>query len=124
MENEKILCPSCMSENTPQEIFCSNCNMPIGQSATIDPVASAISEGLSISDAVREPGKLIIVIGMWIFYGVPIIAYLITIIGTLDISTFIIFGGLIVFCLILPILTTRNFIIKKKKGSSKPDFSD
>jgi hypothetical protein len=121
---DKILCPSCLTENDPKDVFCSKCNASIGQQATIDPVTSAISEGRAMTDAIRQPKKLIIVIGMWLFYGTAIAVYLIILIGTqykdiIDFGIFnawpfVIFGTLILFCLFFPILTTRNYLRYKK----------
>jgi hypothetical protein len=120
---DKILCPSCLAENNPNDVFCCKCNASIGQQATIDPVSSAVSEGRAMSDGIREPKKLIIVIGTWLFFGLPLIGYLVVLVNILmnspsfengTILLLILLGFASLWCLFFCVLTTRNYIRYKR----------
>jgi hypothetical protein len=124
----KILCPSCLTENNPNDNYCCKCNASIGQQSTIDPVLSAVAEGRAISEAIREPHKLIVVIGIWMLFGAELLAWAIIFYGTVitdlfnfgdfNIIPFILFAVFTFIYLYFCILTTRNYLRYKR---NRPD---
>ena len=120
---EEILCPSCLSPNDKNAQYCIKCNTPIGNSATIDPVLSAISEGRGISDGVNKPSKFIIVFGVWFLFLPCVAAFLyFSIIGFIENYSNIgilmsILCGLISLLFGFIILKTTYMYLKNKKNT-------
>jgi hypothetical protein len=127
-----IICPSCLHENKDKEKYCEKCNIPIGITATIDPVQSAVYEGRGISDGIMKPKKKIIVFGMWLLFIPYVILYiyfgilLIFQSGEFNLIGFLIslvFGLLALFFGFLVVKTTRNYL-KLRNESKRKDFQN
>jgi hypothetical protein len=116
---ETILCPNCQEENEIERIYCKNCNYPIGTNATTDPVQSAIAEGTGIGKGIKSPKKLIIVIGMWLLFGVFAVVYLFLATMTLADNLLnpmgILLTVLAIIFLAIAIFTTINYGKYRKK---------
>ena len=67
------LCPNCLAENEPRAYFCCKCNTPLTSFAEIDPIMRIHSMGDTVRKAASNPGKIIVLIGMWFVFGVPLV---------------------------------------------------
>jgi len=63
------LCPSCAYPNEIASQFCTHGSAPLSPHVTTDPMGRIYSEGHAWRRAARHPRKLIVVIGMWFFWG-------------------------------------------------------
>jgi hypothetical protein len=66
---ESILCPSCLTPNGSDEIFCRQCGAPIAPTATLDPIATIQTESFLTQKALVGRPKLIVLIGIWLMFG-------------------------------------------------------
>jgi hypothetical protein len=121
---ETILCPNCQEENEIERICCRNCNYPIGTNSTTDPVQSALAEGSMIGKGIKSPKKFIIIIGMWVLFGIFGFVYLFLAILTLKDDLLnpiaIGIGFLGIIFLLFSIFSTKNYL-KYKKEFNKMD---
>ena len=124
-----VLCPSCLSPNSENAKFCTNCNAPIGGNVSIDPVGYASSAGRALSDGVRKPRSAIVVVGMWILFVPYMVFYILVSVGFLaqgggvDAFTFVASLGLGILALVLGffvVKTTLNYIRHRKRSALLP----
>ena len=73
------LCPSCLAPTEPLQHFCAECGSPLTSHAEIDPIGRIYSMGYTFGKAVDSPRRLIVLVGMWCIFGLPML--LVTIIS-------------------------------------------
>ncbi|MFC1783449.1 hypothetical protein ACFL02_07670 [Planctomycetota bacterium] len=66
------VCPNCFTANLSIAHFCRRCATPLTSHAEIDPLGRIYSMGDTYRKACHQPYKLIILIGMWLHFGVQI----------------------------------------------------
>ena len=67
--NNKKTCPNCLAANGISADFCSECGYPIGDFVNIDPLGQIQSQGHLFRKAADKPRSLIIVLGLWTYFG-------------------------------------------------------
>ncbi len=72
-----VLCPDCMTQNSPMTDFCQSCGYPLGQYVTVDPLKRIYSQGWLYRKAVSGRINKFGFWGMWIIFGSAIISILI-----------------------------------------------
>ena len=71
--NNTIGCPSCLKTNNTSAEFCSKCGNPIGNFVNLDPVDQIQSQGHLFSEATNNPRSIIIIVGLWLYFGIAIV---------------------------------------------------
>ncbi|MGV7224742.1 MAG: hypothetical protein ACQ9MH_24890 [Nitrospinales bacterium] len=116
ISNQTKSCPSCLTVNGTSVAFCSKCGLPIGDYVNLDPVGQIKSQGHLFREATNRPRSLIILIGLWIYFGLTIVGMsLVIFFSNTDfhfLTDLFFIGILVVSCLIL-IKATKNYFNKK-----------
>jgi hypothetical protein len=73
MEARPVLCPHCMQANTEGADFCVKCGTPLTAHAEIDPMGRIFAQGDTFRKAVAGSPKLIVVVGMWLIFGMGLL---------------------------------------------------
>ena len=71
---ERGLCLQCLTENRPESHFCRKCGAPLSSFAAIGPFESVFAEGNVYRRAAEQPRRLIVVLGMWLIFGITALA--------------------------------------------------
>ena len=71
---EKQLCLGCMFPNDPLAHFCAKCGAPMSSYAATGPFESLFAEGHVYRQAAERPRSLIVVLGIWILFGMMALA--------------------------------------------------
>lgn len=67
MENELIVCMSCLAPNDERTDFCEKCGTPLSTTSTLDPLKVIRAEGFALGKATTTARpKFIIVLGVWV----------------------------------------------------------
>jgi hypothetical protein len=66
---EQELCVQCMTGNRPGSHFCRNCGAPLSSYAATGPFESLFAEGHLYRRAAEQPQRLIVVVGIWVIFG-------------------------------------------------------
>ena len=108
------LCPGCLTSNRIGEDFCLTCGRPITPYAATGPLEYIRTEGYIYRGAVSGRKSLIILIGIWLICGTPIIASAAMLVS-LHVGLGAVFGMAPVLLLFVPILwrATRNYAVSK-----------
>jgi hypothetical protein len=72
--DEMQLCISCMAPNEVTANFCANCRAPLSSYASTGPFEHIFAEGAVYRQAANRPRKLIVVLGVWLLFGVMFLA--------------------------------------------------
>jgi hypothetical protein len=67
---EKQLCVNCTFPNDPLANFCAKCGAPLTSYAATGPLEHIFAEGHAYRQAVERPRSFIVVIGIWLIFGV------------------------------------------------------
>jgi hypothetical protein len=73
LNNETILCLSCAGENDANSGFCRYCNTLLALTNNSDPLPQLVTEGDLYSKAAEGKPKLIVLIGIWVIFLIPLI---------------------------------------------------
>lgn len=68
VEDELMVCLSCLHENVSGRDLCEKCGAPIGKYTTFMPLERTLAEGVCYRSAVSNPRRPIIVIGIWFLF--------------------------------------------------------
>ena len=127
---EMMVCPNCMTHNSPMTEFCTSCGYPIGQYVTVDPINLILAQGWLYRKAVSGRITVFGFWGMWIIFGGAILFMLIFLILSAGVDTDRgIYPGLwpYVFPLIVYIVilyrVTKNYL-RFKRETSAAEVSD
>ena len=114
--NERQLCVSCMAPNDPAAHFCNRCGAPLSSYASTGPFESLFAEGSVYRSAAERPQKLIVVLGVWLIFGMMTLGgILLAVIGR-DTGWGYSVSGAIMLA-IAPVMiwkTTRNYLARKQ----------
>jgi hypothetical protein len=69
-EEGMALCISCMTPNDPMGKFCEKCGAPLQSLAAMGPFEGVWGEGFVYRQATEKPRSLVIVLGVWLIFGV------------------------------------------------------
>jgi hypothetical protein len=72
--DEKQLCVSCMTPNDPAAHFCTKCAAPLSSFASTGPFEHLFAEGSVYRAAAERPRKLVVVLGVWMIFGLMMLA--------------------------------------------------
>jgi hypothetical protein len=122
--DEKQLCVSCMAPNEPDAHFCAKCGAPLSSYASTGPFESLFAEGAVYREAADRPRSLVVVIGIWLIFGMMIVGgVFFTAMGLVGFG-FSIAGGIwsligVSFLAVSVTMiwkTTRNYLARKQIG--------
>src|SRR5262245_13332880 len=81
-ESPLFICTSCGQPTSQGQHMCERCGAPLTPHAHTDPVLGIITRGFAAQQAANDPGKLIVVIGTWLWmYPMFIVGIGLTILG-------------------------------------------
>lgn len=66
---DMMVCPNCMTQNSCMTEFCKSCGYPIGQYVNVDPINRILSQGWLYRKAVSGRISTFGFWGMWILFG-------------------------------------------------------
>jgi hypothetical protein len=114
--DEKQLCVGCLFPNEPLAHFCVKCGAPLSSYAATAPLESRFAEGYAFRAAAERPRSLIVVLGVWLFFGMLAFSGIgIFFLGhNLGIVLQIICGFIGAISVALIWKTTRNYFFKGK----------
>ena len=72
--SEKELCLGCLFPNEAGANFCAKCGAPLTSYASTGPFESLFAEGHVYRQAVNQPRRLIVVLGVWVIFGSMLLA--------------------------------------------------
>ncbi len=117
---EKQLCVRCMAPNDPTVNFCAECGSPLSSYASTGPFEHLLAEGSVYRQAAEHPQKLVVVIGVWLMFGIFALTGLAFLIkgmkGSLTETFFGVVIGLpmVVVAVVMIRKTTRNYGARKR----------
>ena len=124
---EKKLCPGCLAPNDPSANFCVKCGAPLTPYAAIGPFESIQAQGYIYRRAAEQPARLIVVIGIWVIFGMMFLATLAYTIAShysgrrINYGTALIASILMVISPLIIWKTTHNYISAKRAGKKSDD---
>lgn len=117
---EKQLCLGCLCPNDPAAHFCSDCGAPLSSYAATAPFERIFAEGHVYRKAVGEPRNLIVVLGIWLIFGLTASAGVIFLLnfGSTGIASVLFSGFLIAISVAMIWKSTRSFLKKPQHQPS------
>jgi len=115
-EGERQLCVSCMAPNEPLSHFCVKCGAPLSSYASTGPFESVFAEGAVYRQAAERPRSFIVVLGVWLIFGIVGLAGLVMIVMGRDMGiAYTAFGAfMLVISVVLIWKSTRNYLNRPK----------
>ena len=119
---EQELCTQCMTGNRPNSHFCRKCGAPLSSYAATGPFESLFAEGHVYRKAAEQPQHLIVVLGMWVIFGIMALAGVMIAVMSWDMGSR--FGvlagiGLLAVSAFLIGKTTKNYRNRKATRSDE-----
>ena len=114
---EKQLCLGCMAPNEPSAHFCVKCGAPLTSYAATGPFESRFAQGHAFRQAAEQPRKLIVVLGVWLFFGMLAFGGIFLLVADArdgDIGLRIIAGFIGAISVAMIWKTTRNYFFRGK----------
>lgn len=128
-EVARPLCISCATPNDPVANFCQHCGAPMTSYASTGPFESLFSEGRAYREAADHPRSPVVVLGVWLLFGVMFLGGLLLTTPAIQGDYLIAIPGALLMAVSLMMLvkTTRNFIVGRKsmpirESDSKEDL--
>jgi hypothetical protein len=120
---EKQLCINCMAPNEPSAHFCIKCGAPLSSYASTGPYESIFAEGFLYRQAAEHPRKLIVVLGVWLIFGLMAVGGVFSIAYVQEFGfAFAIGGGaMLAFSVTMIWKTTRNYLARKPVDTKNDD---
>ena len=117
-ENE--LCLGCMFPNDPASHFCAKCGAPMTSYAATGPFESLFAEGHAYRQAAEQPRSVIVVLGVWLLFGLMACGSLVMLIAGRDveIGQKVFSSAMFVFSVVLIWRTTWNYLARAKMDES------
>ena len=114
--DEKRLCVGCMFPNDPAAHFCAKCGAPLTSYAATGPFESLFAEGHVYRQAAERPRSMVVVLGVWLIFGMIALAGLVLVFMGRDMGIgYTAFGALMLaFSVVLIWKTTRNYLARGK----------
>ena len=138
VDEGRPLCPDCLAVNEPLAHFCGKCGTPMTAHAEIDPLGRIYAMGDTWWKATRRPSSPIILVGMWLIFGVPALG-LLTLLPVVLFTAYgitigeVTLGGILGMLLILALIgvyaavlikTTKNYLRRRNPeghSAAEPD---
>ena len=119
---EKALCTSCMAPNEPSAHFCAKCGAPMSPYAATDPFESVFAEGHVYRQAAERPRSIIVVLGIWLTFGMIAVAGAMMLFLGREIGIEYLIAGafLLPVSLLMIWKTTKNYLARRP-GDVKHD---
>ncbi len=121
--DERQLCLTCLEPNDLSAHFCAKCGGPMTSYAATGPIERILAEGYAYRRAVERPRRPMVVLGIWLLFGLNVPFALFGIAkawkeGTEGLPMAVL--CLFIFATSLVILwrTTRNYLIGKRSASA------
>ena len=121
---EKQLCINCMLPNGLSAHFCAKCGAPLTSYAATGPFEHLFAEGHVYRQATERPQRFIVVLGIWLIFGMLTLAGLALVALGREADLFqVVIGALFVaISLVMIVKTTRNYF-RKGRGDKKSQNS-
>jgi len=138
LDEGRPLCPNCLAVNEPLAHFCRKCGTPMTSHAEIDPLGRIYAMGDTWWKATRRPSSPIILVGMWLIFGVPVFMLLILLpdvlfeaygISIREVTLWRILAMLVILTLIgvyaaVLIKTTKNYLRRRNPKTNRAGSPD
>lgn len=113
--DEQQLCVRCLAPNALSANFCVQCSAPLTAYASTGPFEHILAEGAVYREAARQPKKLIVVIGVWLIFGMLFFGGTILASSTFDLPGR--FLGVLLLLISLSMIwqTTRNYFSRPRQ---------
>ncbi len=120
--DEKQLCMRCLAPNEPSAHFCIKCGTPLSSYASTGPFESVFAEGAVYREAAERPRSLIVVVGVWVIFGMIALTGLAMVLVPQDNGIgYRAFGaGMLGISVVLIGKSTRNYL-RRPKPDEKHD---
>jgi len=109
-------CPNCLTANDISADFCSECGHPIGNLVNLDPVSQIQSQGHLFREAANKPRSPIILIGLWIYFGITFVGVTLVLFVSHNDFPFLVnmlFIGIALLSCSILYKATKNYFIRK-----------
>jgi hypothetical protein len=115
--DEKQLCVSCMFPNQPAAHFCAKCGAPLSSYASTGPFEHLFAEGHVYRQATERPHNLVVVLGVWLIFGVTALAgAALLFIGREDGIQYVVVGAFFLpISLVMIWKTTRSYLARPRQ---------
>jgi hypothetical protein len=115
--DEKQLCVSCMFPNQPAAHFCAKCGAPLSSYASTGPFEHLFAEGHVYRQATERPHNLVVVLGVWLIFGVTALAgAALLFIGREDGIQYVVAGAFFLpISLVMIWKTTRSYLARPRQ---------
>jgi hypothetical protein len=113
--DEKQLCVSCMAPNEPSAHFCAKCGAPLSSYASTGPFEHLFAEGAVYRQAAERPRSLIVVVGIWLIFGMMALGTGVVLImsGGSGFLFTLASAGILAVSIMMIWKTTRNYLNRK-----------
>ncbi len=120
--DEKQLCLNCVFPNETEAHFCANCGAPLSSYAATGPFERIFAEGHVYRQAVEQPRSLVVVVGIWVIFGVPaLLGVALLSFGRDNGFGSVLFGAVLLpISLVIIVKTTQNYFLGKKVMRNAP----
>ena len=114
--DEQQLCVSCMAPNHPSAHFCHKCGAPLSSYASTGPFESVFAEGAVYRQAAERPRSLVVVLGVWLIFGMmALIGLFFVVMGRDSGIGYAAIGACLLACSIAMLWKcTRNYLARHK----------
>lgn len=106
---EQELCPQCLEQNRPGTNFCWNCGAPLSAYAATGPFERLFAEGNAYRRATEQPRRPIVVLGIWLIFGIGALTGIGIAIGSPGVSSILTGTAMAAFSGFIIAKTTRNY---------------
>lgn len=120
--DEKQLCTGCMAPNEPDANFCAECGAPISSYAATGPFEHLFAEGYMYRQAVQKPRSLIVVLGIWFIFGIPVVAGVAIMLTGRNLGPYYVTaGGIFLPVSVVMIWKTTRSYLARPRAEETPD---
>lgn len=125
-EPARPLCLSCATPNDPVANFCEHCGAPMTSYASTGPFESLFSEGRAYREAADHPRSLVVVLGVWLLFGVMFLGGLLLTTPAMKGNYLMAIPGALLMgvSLMMLVKTTRNFIAGRRQMPTQESDSE
>ena len=115
--DEKQLCVSYMFPNEPAAHFCAKCGAPLTSYAATGPFEHLFAEGHAYRQAAERPRSFIVVLGIWLIFGMMALAgaALLFIGREVGIEYIVVGAFLLPISLVMIWKTTRSYLARPRQ---------
>lgn len=106
---ERELCPQCLRGNRFGTHFCNECGAPLSAYAATGPFERLFAEGNAYRRAVEQPPRLVVVLGVWLIFGIGAVAELGLVFGNPNLASTALATVVAVFSAFIVIKTTVSY---------------